>query len=321
MIALTLLTAFLGNAPIVSLADTSVLVSVPVNGGALGGTLETPAGPGPWPVVVLIAGSGPTDRDGNSPLLRGKNNSLKYLADALVGRGIATLRYDKRGVGISAKLLKLEADLRFDDMVADADAWIHWLRADHRFTTITVAGHSEGSLVGMLAAADAGADGYVSIAGAGRPAAVILREQEARALPPGLLIQADTFFARLTRGEQVDSVPPKLWLLFRRTIQPYLISWFRHDPAKEIAALHVPVLIAQGTSDVQVDTLDARLLSAGKPDAQLLMIPGMNHVLKMVGSDTTLQMDSYGDPALPVAPALVDGIAALVGRTHLAPSR
>lgn len=316
MILAALFAAALTAAPA---GDTGVVVSLPVRGGALGGTLETPAGSGPWPVVLIIAGSGPTDRDGNSPLLRGRNNSLKYLADGLAARGIASLRYDKRGVGASAGLVKLEADIRFDDMVSDADAWVRWLRADHRFTTVTVAGHSEGSLVGMLAAKDAGADGYVSIAGAGRPAAVILREQLAPQLSPELLTQADTFFARLDRGEQVDSVPPKLWVLFRRTIQPYLISWFKHDPARDIAALHVPVLIAQGTSDVQVDTLDAHLLAAAKPNARYLLIPGMNHVLKMVGSDTALQRDSYGDPALPVAPALVDAIAELVGRTRPAP--
>lgn len=294
--------------------DTATSASVAVKGGTLYGTIDLPATRGPWPVVLIIAGSGPTDRDGNSLLFPGKNNSLRYLAEGLAAHGIASLRYDKRGIGASAAALTREADLRFDDGVADARAWLGYLHADRRFTTVTIAGHSEGSLVGMLAAQEGGVDGYVSIAGVGRPAAAVLKEQLEGKLPAGYETEADTFLARLARGEVVDSVPAKLWTLFRRSVQPYLVSWFRYDPAREIARLHIPVLIAQGTSDIQVDTLDARLLANARPGAELLLIPGMNHVLKIVGDDAALQRSSYSDPKLPIAPALVDSISAFVLR-------
>lgn len=312
--ALLLPAALLAQTP----TGSAVADSVMVPGGVLRGTLETPVGPGPWPVVLLIAGSGPTDRDGNSPLLPGKNNGLRYLAEALAARGIASARYDKRGIAASNGFVLREADLRFDDYVNDAAAWIRALKADHRFTSVTVAGHSEGSLVGMLATAGAGADAFVSIAGAGRPIAEVLHEQLAHQLPPDLLREADTVMARLGRGEHDDSVPAKLWIIFRPSVQGYLISWMKHDPARDVAALTVPVLIAQGTTDIQVDTTDARRLAQADPAARLLLIPGMNHVLKMVPADPARQGASYSDPSLPVAPALVDAIASLVkgvGRT------
>ncbi|HEU5357506.1 MAG TPA: alpha/beta fold hydrolase [Gemmatimonadales bacterium] len=306
--ALLLPAALVAQAP----TDTSFADSLAVPGGILRGTLATPTTPGPWPAVLFISGSGPTDRDGNSPLLAGRNNSLRYLADALAARGIASVRYDKRGIAASNGFALREADLRFDDYVGDAATWIRALKADRRFRSVTVVGHSEGSLVGMLAAAEAGADAFVSIAGAGRPIAQILHEQLAPQLPPDLLRQADSIMARLGTGERVDSVPPRLWMLYRQSVQGYLISWMRHDPARDLAALKVPVLIAQGTTDIQVDTLDARLLAAADPAARLLLIPGMNHVLKMVPADRAAQVASYSDPALPVAPALVYGIATLV---------
>ena len=308
LLALVLPPALAAQAP----RDTSSADSVVVPGGVIRGTLDLPVGPGPWPIVLMIAGSGPTDRNGNSPLLPGRNNSLEYLAQALVARGIASVRYDKRGVGASAGFTLREADLRFDDYVGDAAAWIRALKADRRFTSVSVAGHSEGSLVGMLAAASAGADGYVSIAGAGRPIGEVLHEQLARQLPPDLLGKADTAIARLSRGERDDSAPPRLWMIFRASVQGYLISWMKHDPARDLAALTIPVLIVQGTTDIQVDTTDAQRLAAGDPAAHLLLIRGMNHVLKMVPADPAKQAASYGDPSLPVAPALVDAIAGLV---------
>jgi len=136
--------------------DTITLVTPTGN---LAGTLLTPSGSGPFPLVVIIAGSGPTDRDGNSPLLPGANNSLRLLAEGLAERGIASLRYDKRGVGGSRAALAGEAELRFTTGADDAAAWVTKLRADPRFSTITVVGHSEGSLLGMLATQHSPVDG------------------------------------------------------------------------------------------------------------------------------------------------------------------
>jgi pimeloyl-ACP methyl ester carboxylesterase len=151
------------------------------------GTLELPRGGDPVPVVLIIAGSGPTDRDGNSKILPGSNNSLKMLAAGLAERGIASLRYDKRGIAESVIPNMKEEDLRFTNYIDDASAWIRQLRADKRFSTITVAGHSEGSLIGMVAAKDAGADAYISLEGAGRNAKVVIAEQLAAQMQPSVV--------------------------------------------------------------------------------------------------------------------------------------
>jgi pimeloyl-ACP methyl ester carboxylesterase len=266
----------------------------------------------PWPVVLLISGSGPTDRNGNSPLLPGENNSLRMLAEALATRGIASVRYDKRGIGASKAAMGSEADLRFEMFADDAAAWTQQLRADPRFSTVTVAGHSEGSLLGILATQRANADAFVSIAGVGRPANQVLHEQLVVRAPAALVAEADRAMARLVAGRTADSISPSLAAIFRPSVQPYLISWFRYDPSAELRKLGVPVLIAQGTTDIQVSVEDARLLAKADPKATLVIVDGMNHVLKMVPADQSAQVKSYSDPALPVAPQLIDAIATFV---------
>jgi len=280
--------------------------------GNIFGTLRLPATAGRVPVVIIIAGSGPTDRDGNSPLLPGKGNTQKLLASALAAGGIASVRYDKRGIGASRLALTSESDIRFEAYIDDAAAWVAMLRSDRRFSHVTIAGHSEGSLIGMVAARTAAADGFVSLEGAGRPSAAILREQLQK-LPPATFAQADAIIASLQAGKTVSDVPPELMTLFRASVQPYLISWFRYDPAAEIAKLHIPVAIVQGTADVQVTMTDANALAGANPRAKLVVVPGMNHVLKHA-PDTSSQaaiLSGYTDPALPVEPAVTDAVATI----------
>jgi pimeloyl-ACP methyl ester carboxylesterase len=280
--------------------------------GNIFGTLTLPAAPGRVPVVIIIAGSGPTDRDGNSPLLPGKGDTQKLLASALAARGIASVRYDKRGIAASRLALSSESDIRFDSYIDDAAAWVAMLRSDGRFSHVTIAGHSEGSLIGMVAARTAAADGFVSLEGAGRPATVVLREQ-LRKLPPATYAQADAVIASLQAGKTVSDVPPELAALFRPSVQPYLISWFRYDPAAEIAKLRIPVTIVQGTADVQVTMTDANALAGANPRAKLVVVPGMNHVLKHAPdtSSQTAILSGYTDPALPVEPAVTDAVATI----------
>ena len=288
-------------------------ISISTASGVLHGTLLLPQQPSDRvPVVLIHAGSGPTDRDGNSPLLSGPNNSLKLLAEGLAALGVASVRYDKRGIGASRAAGGREEDLRFDTLIEDAVAWIRLLRGDPRFSTVTVIGHSEGSLIGMVAARRGEAHAYVSIAGSGRPAHDIIREQLGQQLSPTMMAGAGRGLDALAAGRIADSTPPGLESIFRRSVQPYLISWFRYDPAKEIAALTVPVLIAQGTTDLQVPVADARLLASANPRARLLVVEGMNHVLKLAGGDRMAQMRSYTDPSLPVAPQLIAAIVDMV---------
>lgn len=277
-------------------------------GGPVAGTLQLPAAAGAPQVALIIAGSGPTDRDGNNATIPGRNDSLKMLAAALAEHGIATLRYDKRGIGASQAAAPDESQLRFETYVDDAAAWIGRLKADPRFSSVAVIGHSEGSLIGMLAAQQAGAAAFVSIAGAAESASTILRRQMAGKLPPDLDKENERILAALESGVTVDPVPPDLAPLFRPSVQPYMISWFKYEPAQRIAELAMPVLVVQGNTDAQVQIRQANALHAARPNAKLVIIPGMNHVLKHVPADPARQAESYGDPTLPVSPLLVKAI-------------
>jgi pimeloyl-ACP methyl ester carboxylesterase len=281
--------------------------------GPIAGTLLVPDGTGRVPVALIIAGSGPTDRDGNSALLPGKHDAYRLLAEALAAEGIASVRYDKRGVAASAVAGGREADMRFDTLVEDAAAWVATLRDDFRFTTITVIGHSEGSLIGMLAARAARADAFVSIAGPGRPAGHVIRGQLRTQLTsdPALLASAESILSSLEQGTSVADVPPPLAALFRPSVQPYLISWMKYDPAEELARLDTPRLIVQGTTDLQVAVADAKQLAAAAPEAELRIIEGMNHVLKTV-TDPARQAASYVDPGLPLASDLAPAITGFI---------
>lgn len=295
-------------------------VELKVPGGVVHGTLlMVPNASAPPPVVLLISGSGPTDRDGNSAALPGRNNSLRQLAEELLSRGIASLRYDKRGIAESKAAAPKEADLRFETYIDDAAAWCERLKKDRRFDRVIIVGHSEGSLIGMNAAKKCGAAGFVSIAGAGSPAGALLRAQLAGKLPPELVAPNETILEDLEQGRTVADVPQQLMALYRPSVQPYMISWLRHDPAKDFAALTVPSLIIQGTTDIQVTVDEARILRAANANSKLLVVEGMNHVLKMVPADRAKQIASYSDPTLPINGDVVQGVVDLISWTTPAP--
>ncbi|UAJ10011.1 alpha/beta hydrolase [Glacieibacterium megasporae] len=284
----------------------------------LHGTILLPDGDAKVPGVVLIAGSGPTDRDGNSHIRSQtlQNNSLKLLAEGLAARGIASLRYDKRGIGESKVVNLDESTLRFGTYVADAAKWAATLAADPRISRVVLIGHSEGALIATMAAEKATVAGVVSISGAGEPASAVLRRQfHAGAMPAALIAPAEATLDSLSAGKLVAAPPPELLVLFRPSVQPYLISWLPLDPAAELAKLNVPVLIVQGATDLQISKRDAGLLAAAKPDAKLVIVPGMNHVLKTAPLDRAANVATYSDPSLPLAPGLLDAVAGFVEAT------
>ncbi len=283
--------------------------------GRLHGTLELPGGTGPFPVALIIAGSGPTDRDGNTALLPGRNDALKLVAEALAGAGVASLRYDKRGIGESRDAGLDEAAGTFDLMVEDAVRWLRQLDDDARFAQTLVVGHSEGSLVGMLASGRAGVSAFVSLEGAGRPAPEVLRSQLRAQLPAELMDEVDAVVRELEAGRTVETLPPGIaavpqigQALFRQSVQPYLVSWFRHDPARDLAALDIPTLVVQGTTDLQVPVEDGERLAAAGKRTTLARIEGMNHVLKVAPAEREANLAAYSDPALPLAPGLVEAL-------------
>ena len=295
----------------VSIADAKE-VDVNTPKGILYGTLETPESSSSPLAILIISGSGPTDRDGNIQRLQGKNNSLKYLAEALASQGVASLRFDKRGIGTSASLATLEEELRFETYIDDVIAWVNYLKQQGKYSACLILGHSEGSLIGMVAAQRANVRGFISISGAGRPAPELIVEQTRKQLPPDLVRETERILSELKAGRTVKSPPPALNVLFRESVQPYLISWFRYEPAKEIAKLDIPALIIQGSTDIQISVDDAKMLKNASKGARLLIIEGMNHVLKRVPNDAQKQLASYGDPSLPVSEELVSEILGFI---------
>lgn len=278
-------------------------ISLDTGTGELFGSLLLPKSDDPVPVVLIISGSGPTDRDGNNAD-GGRNDSLKRLAWVLAKHNIASVRYDKRGVAASLAATPDERNLTVDAYVADAQAWGHKLKTDPRFGKLIVLGHSEGALIASLAAPGIDADAVISVSGSARPVDQVIRQQLGNRLPPPLMLRSNELLDSLKAGKPDDNVPPPLQVIFRPSVQPYLISLFRQDPAAAFARLKMPALIIQGSNDIQVGVNDARLLKAAKPDAELALIEGMNHVMRIVPNDVKRQLASYKDPQLPLAAEL-----------------
>ena len=258
--------------------------------------------------ALIIAGSGPTDRDGNSALNL-RSDVYKLLAEGLAVKGVSTLRYDKRGVGASQAAMTTELDLRFETYVDDAKAWAHELSVRTGAQRVWLIGHSEGALIAERAAEqNPEICGIILISGAGRKASDVLREQLGAMLPDPLKQQAFDAILELESGRSIASPPPQLLALFRPSVQPYMISWLSLDPAAILAALQQPVFILQGDTDIQVSVEDARRLAAARSDAQLVILNGVNHILKVAPLERAANMETYNNPELPLAPDVVDTI-------------
>ncbi|HEY8832186.1 MAG TPA: alpha/beta fold hydrolase [Gemmatimonadaceae bacterium] len=279
----------------------------------LPGTLTMPASyNGPLPVALIVAGSGPTDRNGNSAgPLRAQNNSNLYaiLAWQLADAGIASVRYDKRALGENLKKIDI-AQTSIDDFIADVIAGGRKLAADRRFSRVVLVGHSEGAEL-VLQAANRGAPaaGIVMLSGAGRPIMQVLREQLSKQLPPEELLKWDSASARYLRGEDPGDVHPGLKPLLLPMNRRFMQTWAKYDPATEIARVHVPVLIVQGGHDLQISEVDARALQAAQPAAKLVVIPAANHVFRAATDDRMAQARLYTDPTIPIVPELTPAIA------------
>jgi len=275
--------------------------------GDLSGSLTLPENVTTYPVVLIIAGSGPTDRDCNS-VMGIQTNAYKMIAEDFASNGIATLRFDKRGIGKSKSAMTSESELRFETYINDVVAWVSLLKSDKRFSSIIILGHSEGSLLGMIAAEQTNVTGFISIAGVGKSADKVLQEQLKTKLPPQLLEESNKILDSLRIGKTVSNVNSNLVALYRPSVQPYMISWIKYDPAKEIGKLKIPILIIQGSTDLQVTIDDAKLLSASKPDSKLIIIDNMNHVLKESDTDIQKNMATYRNPDLPLKVGLTEDI-------------
>ncbi|MBU1056017.1 MAG: alpha/beta hydrolase [Proteobacteria bacterium] len=290
-------------------AESEKTVMLQTDTGTLEGTLLVPNTSKKIPAALIIAGSGPTDRDGNNPAMT--NNSLKMLAVELSKKEIASLRYDKRGIGESKIAACKEEDLRFEHYISDAQGWIEFLKKDKRFKQIIIIGHSEGSLLGMIVSQKINVDKFISIAGSGRSADKSLKEQ-LKSQPPEILEMSLPIIDKLVQGKTVSDVHPILYSLFRPSVQPYMISWFKYDPAQEIAKLKIPVLIIQGSTDIQVSKNDAEMLAKANQKAEIRIIEGMNHIFKKAELDRMKNIQTYNQPQLPVMPELIESIVGFI---------
>jgi pimeloyl-ACP methyl ester carboxylesterase len=260
------------------------------------------------PVVLIVPGSGPTDRNGNNPSGL-STDAYKLLAEALAREGIASVRVDKHGMFGSAGAGDPNA-VTPATYVADYRAWIDAIKAERGPGSgcIFLLGHSEGALMVSLAA-EGRKDvcGLILIAGMGRKMSDVIRAQM-QANPANAPLLPDAFRAldELQAGRHVDvsALHPALQQLFAPAVQDYLISVLNLDPVEAVRRANKQTLIVQGTTDLQVTVADARLLNAA-PKTRMRLIEGMNHVLKKAPIDREANLATYSDPALPLAPRLV----------------
>lgn len=291
------------------MAPDGVTINAP--GAVLKGALTVPDTAGKMPVVLIIAGSGPTDRNGNTVSMGMRPDTYLLLANGFKQNNIATLRYDKRLVGQSTSI-KTPAQLTFDDMVTDAVACIRFLKADGRFSKVIIAGHSEGSLIGMVASQREKVDGFISLAGPGSPLDKILAQQLKVNAPLSYkkaIPIIDSIKAGLAIKQKLD---PGFENLFGASLQTYMHSLFQYNPTQELAKVTVPTLIVQGTTDLQVGLPDALNLKKAKTNAKLQIVNGMSHILKVGPEDLKQNAATYFEPNLPLhlelMPELVDFI-------------
>lgn len=272
------------------------------------GTLLSPNAIEKPNLAIIIAGSGPTNRNGNQNF--SKNNSLKKLAESITSCHIATFRYDKRIVK-QIRRGKVNKDMMFDDFVSDASDVIDYLKKNGSYSKIYVIGHSQGSLVGMLAAKDK-TDGFISLAGAGQNIGDVLIEQITN-MAPKLGEEAQKVVDKLKEGKKTTNYPAALASVFNEDIQPFMINWMAYNPAEAIKELDMPILLINGTKDLQVSESEAKLLKDASDKATLTFIENMNHVLFEIKGDDLENSKSYNESFRPISPKLISSITSFIG--------
>ncbi len=270
------------------------------------------------PGVVLVAGSGPTDRDGNNRYLAEKIDLLKQIAELLARNGIATLRYDKRGVGASTSMPEssLEAQERFwawDHFVADVQAaHAELLRHDEIKPYATaLLGHSEGGLLSIAAVQAMGKKapyGLVLASTPGRPLRDIVHDQITRNAPPFAAAADRIMQTIIATGHAPDDTPQELKLVFPDSVGAFLQRALTFDPARALETTDASCLLVQGAADTQVvpmgdiqPLVDA--LGRRSRPGEVSVFPKVSHNLKTVSGPS--------DPGFagPIAPAVADKLA------------
>lgn len=279
--------------------------------GNLQGTLLLPEAKGKVPVVLMIGGSGPTDRNMNQASAL-KSNSFLMLAKGLAENGIASVRYDKRGVGKSMAAHQ-SANVKLDDFINDAELFVNKLKADPRFSKVIVLGHSEGATIGLMASLATSPDAFISLSGVGSDMASVMKKQFKALVSAEDFKIATEVLDSLKAGKIVNrNLPPGLSIIFTPSTQAFLISSMKYNVAQEISKLKIPVLIAGGSTDLQVPADEAKLLAVANPKALLKLFDGMNHVLKPAPADRVLNLQTYNKPDLTLHEELIPFLAGFI---------
>ncbi|MCC1484515.1 alpha/beta hydrolase [Winogradskyella immobilis] len=271
------------------------------------GTLLIPNSKEKPELVIIIAGSGPTDRNGNQNFL--KNNNLKKLATALTDKGIATFRYDKRIVK-QIRRGNVDLSITFNDFVTDAKSVISYFKATEQYSKIYVAGHSQGSLVGLLASEN-NTDGFISISGAGQNFGDVIVEQINNTARQ-FIDDTERVIKTLKAGKTTTDYPAQLGAIFNIETQPFIISWLKYNPTEIISTLEIPILIINGTKDLQVSENEAKLLANANTSATLKLIENMNHVLFIIEGDDLENSKSYNEAFRKISSELIDSIVTFI---------
>lgn len=264
-------------------------------------------------LVIIIPGDGPTDRDGNQNFQ--KNNSLKFLAQDITQNGIASFRFDKRVLTMLKKGANINEikKVTFNDFISDAKKVVTYFNTRKQFKNIYVLGHSQGALVGMLASRE-NVRGFISIGGLGNSADIMIMDQlKGMNVQESMLQDAQKTFNILKEGKIDKDFNINLANFFSLEVQPFMISWIKHNPNNIIANLKIPTLLINGDKDIQVPNSEAKLLKEHKKDAELLIIKNMNHVFKTIESNNQQEnMKLYNMPQVKNTPELITSIITFI---------
>lgn len=275
------------------------------------GTLLIPIATEKPNLAIIIPDFGPTDRNGNQNLQ--KNNALKKLAEGLSANGLATFRYDKRIVKQIRKG-NVDMNIRFNDFITDAISLLQYFKNSDTFNKIYIIGHGQGSLVGMIAAKQ-GADGFISIAGSGKSIDKVIVDQISNTAP---MLTEDTkrVFSIMKGGKTTSDFPLALSSIFDLEVQPFMMSWMAYNPQEEISTLEIPILIINGTKDLQVSVEEAQLLHGEKPNSILTIIENMNHILVPILGDTLENSKSYNESQRVISEELIQSIVSFISNNN-----
>ena len=265
----------------------------------LPGTLSYPAENSP--LIIWVHGSGCVDRYGNQP------QYIQQFRTAVNKEKIAFFSYDKRTANPNNRAFLIEGVL-FNDFILDVKEVVNHFKNDTRFNSITLVGHSQGSLTAMMALKNV--DNYISIAGAGETIdKILIKQLRAQSLEYANIAKAH--FKELKETGSIKEVNPNLMAIFAKPNQEFWSSWIAVDPIKALKNITIPTLIINGDKDIQVGVENASKLKAVKPNASYAIIQNMNHILKDIQKEAD-NIKSYNSPEFPVSKQLIETIVSFV---------